>query len=83
MHVAGNINVCSIHLCVMLYVLFIFAFQKVDIYSLGVIFFEMCHKPFATEMERIQILSDLRMYDCILPKDFLKSADPAQTHIIK
>lgn len=34
-------------------------------------------------MERIQVLSDLRMYECILPKEYLKSADPAQKHIIK
>lgn len=58
-------------------------FQKVDIYSLGLIFFEMCHKPFSTDMERIQVLSDLRMYECILPTEYLKSADPAQKHIIK
>ena len=34
--------------------------QKVDIYSLGVIFFEMCHPPLTTGMERIKILSALR-----------------------
>ncbi|XP_025409124.1 LOW QUALITY PROTEIN: eIF-2-alpha kinase GCN2 [Sipha flava] len=57
--------------------------EKVDIYSLGIIFFEMCHKPFSTDMERIKVLSDLRMYECILPTEYLKSADPAQKHIIK
>ncbi|EFA75486.1 eukaryotic translation initiation factor 2 alpha kinase [Heterostelium album PN500] len=32
---------------------------KVDIYSLGIILFEMCH-PFQTQMERSNILRDLR-----------------------
>lgn len=43
----------------------------------------MCSKPFSTDMERIKVLSDLRMYECILPVEYLKSADPAQTYIIK
>lgn len=65
-----------------LYILY-FIFQKVDIYSLGIIFFEMCHRPFSTEMERIKVLSDLRMYECILPIEYLKYADVAQKNIIK
>jgi len=43
----------------------------------------MCHKPFETEMERIKVLSDLRMYECILPMEYLKSAEPNQKHIIR
>lgn len=43
----------------------------------------MCHKPFSTDMERIKVLSDLRIQECILPIEYLKSADPAQKHIIK
>jgi translation initiation factor 2-alpha kinase 4 len=27
----------------------------VDIYSLGIIFFEMCHKPLNTGMERVHV----------------------------
>uniref|UniRef100_A0A2S2NJY9 non-specific serine/threonine protein kinase n=1 Tax=Schizaphis graminum TaxID=13262 RepID=A0A2S2NJY9_SCHGA len=57
--------------------------EKVDIYSLGIIFFEMCHKQFSTDMERIKVLTDLRMNECILPTEFLKIGDPAQKHIIK
>jgi translation initiation factor 2-alpha kinase 4 len=33
--------------------------EKADMYSLGVIFFEMCWK-FDTQMERVQILTQLR-----------------------
>ena len=29
--------------------------QKVDLYSLGVIFFEMCYTPLQTGMERIKV----------------------------
>ena len=29
--------------------------QKVDLYSLGIIFFEMCYKPLSTGMERIKV----------------------------
>jgi len=42
---------------------------KVDIYSLGVIFFELLN-PFTTEMERYQTLTQLRNY--IFPPHFLK-----------
>ncbi|RKP11474.1 kinase-like domain-containing protein, partial [Piptocephalis cylindrospora] len=43
--------------------------QKVDIYSLGIIFFEMCY-PFSTAMERAKTLIDLRDSKVILPQDF-------------
>jgi len=42
---------------------------KVDIYSLGVIFFELLN-PFTTEMERYQTLTQLR--NNIFPPHFLK-----------
>lgn len=44
--------------------------QKVDIYSLGVIFFEMCYKPMQTDMERVKILGELRSRKITLPEDF-------------
>ena len=34
--------------------------QKVDMYSLGIIFFEMCYPPLKTTMERVNILGNLR-----------------------
>ncbi|XP_062510331.1 eIF-2-alpha kinase GCN2-like isoform X2 [Corticium candelabrum] len=44
--------------------------QKVDIYSLGIIFFEMCHEPFNTAMERIRVISNLRKEDIVFPSAF-------------
>lgn len=41
--------------------------QKVDLYSLGVIFFEMCTAPSNTGMERIQTIAKLRQPEIILP----------------
>ena len=42
--------------------------QKVDMYSLGIIFFEMCYS-FSTAMERIYVLRDLRDHS-EFPRDF-------------
>ncbi|CAH3159577.1 unnamed protein product [Pocillopora meandrina] len=44
--------------------------QKVDLYSLGIIFFEMCYKPFKTSMERVKVLGNLRTEGIIFPTDF-------------
>ena len=41
--------------------------QKVDLYSLGIIFFEMCYKPFTTSMERVKVLGNLRTVSAGLP----------------
>ncbi|RZF32981.1 hypothetical protein LSTR_LSTR008694 [Laodelphax striatellus] len=57
--------------------------QKVDIYSLGVIFFEMCYHPVSTAMERLKILTDLRQPDCIFPSDFLEDKNPEQAHVVR
>ena len=43
---------------------------KADMFSLGVILFEMCWRPFSTGMERISIIRDLRE-KAILPADYL------------
>ncbi|CAH0391950.1 unnamed protein product [Bemisia tabaci] len=57
--------------------------QKVDIFSLGIIFFEMCYPPIGTNMERFKILSDLRLRDCSIPADFDKPENSRQIQIIK
>ncbi|XP_014673320.1 PREDICTED: eukaryotic translation initiation factor 2-alpha kinase 4-like [Priapulus caudatus] len=44
--------------------------QKVDIYSLGVIFFEMCYPKPSTTMERVKIIGQLREPQIVLPPDF-------------
>lgn len=45
--------------------------SKADMFSLGVILFEMCWKPFSTGMERISVLKDLREF-AKLPDEFVK-----------
>lgn len=44
---------------------------KVDMYSLGVIFFEMCNSsPFETAMERISTIQTLRTPEIVFPENF-------------
>ncbi|XP_048732268.2 eIF-2-alpha kinase GCN2-like [Ostrea edulis] len=57
--------------------------QKVDLYSLGIIFFEMCYKPLPTGMERVKILGNLRLPEIKFPEDFNQYELQNQTHIIK
>ncbi|XP_027856533.1 eIF-2-alpha kinase GCN2 [Xiphophorus couchianus] len=44
--------------------------QKVDLFSLGIILFEMSYRPFVTGAERISVLSQLRMESISFPEDF-------------
>lgn len=60
---------CYLYNCLICSLFFIIL-KKVDIYSLGIIFFEMCYKPLSTGMERVQILGNLRQKDIKLPEDF-------------
>lgn len=46
--------------------------NKVDIFSLGVIFFEMVYPPLTTGMERVKVLSDLRRPEIRFPEDLPK-----------
>ncbi|CAB3248781.1 unnamed protein product [Arctia plantaginis] len=57
--------------------------QKVDIYSLGIILFEMFHPPLDTGMERMLLLTDLRSKEITLPKGFEKEDNEKQIHVIR
>jgi len=57
--------------------------QKVDLYSLGIIFFEMCYPPLSTGMERIQVLTQLRSIDIHLPVDWDHNSHVQQTYLVK
>ncbi|KAJ8714211.1 hypothetical protein PYW08_007831 [Mythimna loreyi] len=57
--------------------------QKVDIYSLGIILFEMFHPTLDTGMERMLVLTNLRSKDIIMPKTFEKDENSRQIHVIR
>ncbi|XP_050510024.1 eIF-2-alpha kinase GCN2 isoform X1 [Diabrotica virgifera virgifera] len=57
--------------------------QKVDIFSLGIILFEMCYKPLDTSMERIKILTKLRNKDIIFPPEFSEKNTGKQELLIR
>ena len=44
--------------------------QKVDMYSLGIILFEMCHTPCTTSMERHKLLAGVRKKEVEFPPGF-------------
>ncbi|KAJ2159991.1 eukaryotic translation initiation factor 2-alpha kinase [Coemansia sp. RSA 552] len=56
--------------------------QKVDMYSLGIMFFEMCY-PMRTGMERAAVLRNLRTAEIVFPKDFAQEKLPLQYQIIR
>lgn len=57
--------------------------QKVDIYSLGIIFFEMCYPKLSTGMERVKILANLRLPDIVFPNDIEEQLSEQQIYLIK
>lgn len=57
--------------------------QKVDLYSLGIIFFEMCHRTFSTGMERVETLASLRSPKIIIPTWMESDASYAQQVKVK
>lgn len=53
----------------------------VDIYSLGIILFELCHEPFQTGMERIETIKRLREFH-ELPQEFRERTNKYIVEII-
>ena len=56
--------------------------EKIDMYSLGIIFFEMIY-PFGTGMERVNSLKDLRLASIKFPTDFDENKQRVEKKIIK
>uniref|UniRef100_A0A8B9RNL8 non-specific serine/threonine protein kinase n=1 Tax=Astyanax mexicanus TaxID=7994 RepID=A0A8B9RNL8_ASTMX len=56
--------------------------QKVDLFSLGIILFEMSYRPMATASERITVLSQLRKESIDFPEDFGDYESGAQKKVI-
>lgn len=56
--------------------------SKIDMYSLGIIFFEMCYRPLVPGMDRATIGEGLRNIKPTLPDDFRAPEKQAQTDII-
>ncbi|RKP28083.1 kinase-like domain-containing protein [Syncephalis pseudoplumigaleata] len=56
--------------------------HKVDMYSLGIIFFELCYR-FSTAMERITVIRKLRTPEVEFPADFSLTTKANQADIIK
>uniref|UniRef100_A0A1A8GP91 non-specific serine/threonine protein kinase n=1 Tax=Nothobranchius korthausae TaxID=1143690 RepID=A0A1A8GP91_9TELE len=57
--------------------------QKVDLFSLGIILFEMSYRPFTTGAERISVLSQLRTEPVSFPDDFLAYQQGTQKKVIE
>ncbi|KAM9191395.1 eIF-2-alpha kinase GCN2 isoform 2-T2 [Mergus octosetaceus] len=56
--------------------------QKVDLFSLGIIFFEMSYHPMSTASERIFVLSQLRLPNIVFPQDFDEGKHAKQRSVI-
>uniref|UniRef100_A0AAQ6AAV9 non-specific serine/threonine protein kinase n=1 Tax=Amphiprion ocellaris TaxID=80972 RepID=A0AAQ6AAV9_AMPOC len=56
--------------------------QKVDLFSLGIILFEMSYRPMTTGAERITVLSQLREPMCF-PEDFTACEQGTQRKVIE
>ncbi|KAJ8288896.1 hypothetical protein COCON_G00015550 [Conger conger] len=53
--------------------------QKVDLFSLGIILFEMSYRPMTTASERISVLSQLRTEAIEFPQDFVEYESGTQS----
>ncbi|KAF3844746.1 hypothetical protein F7725_007909 [Dissostichus mawsoni] len=57
--------------------------QKVDLFSLGIILFEMSYRPMTTGSERVSVLSQLRAELMIFPEDFTEYEQGTQRKVIE
>ncbi|KAI3367813.1 hypothetical protein L3Q82_026651 [Scortum barcoo] len=57
--------------------------QKVDLFSLGIILFEMSYRPMTTGAERITVLSQLRGEPIVFPEDFTAYEQGTQRKVIE
>lgn len=57
--------------------------QKVDLFSLGIILFEMSYRPMTTGSERITVLGQLREEPSSFPDDFSTNEQVAQRKVIE
>uniref|UniRef100_A0A3P8UA83 non-specific serine/threonine protein kinase n=2 Tax=Cynoglossus semilaevis TaxID=244447 RepID=A0A3P8UA83_CYNSE len=57
--------------------------QKVDLFSLGIILFEMSYRPMTTGSERITVLSQLREEPIVFPEDFSSYEQGTQRKVIQ
>ncbi|XP_068436468.1 eIF-2-alpha kinase GCN2 isoform X2 [Clinocottus analis] len=57
--------------------------QKVDLFSLGIILFEMSYRPMTTGAERISVLSQLRVEPMIFPEDFTAYEQGTQKKVME
>uniref|UniRef100_A0A3Q1GCR3 Eukaryotic translation initiation factor 2 alpha kinase 4 n=1 Tax=Acanthochromis polyacanthus TaxID=80966 RepID=A0A3Q1GCR3_9TELE len=57
--------------------------QKVDLFSLGIILFEMSYRPMTTGAERITVLSQLRVEPMCFPEDFTACEQGTQRKVIE
>lgn len=49
----------------------------------GIILFEMSYRPLDTSMERIKILSKLRMKEITFPEDFIDKKNEKQLYLVR
>ncbi|XP_056867769.1 eIF-2-alpha kinase GCN2 isoform X1 [Takifugu flavidus] len=57
--------------------------QKVDLFSLGIILFEMSYRPMTTGAERISVLGQLRGEPIVFPQDFCTNEISTQMKVIE
>ncbi|XP_077394275.1 eIF-2-alpha kinase GCN2 [Festucalex cinctus] len=57
--------------------------QKVDLFSLGIILFEMSYRPMITGAERISVLSQLRVEAIHFPDDYSRYQQGTQRKVIE